>query len=261
MAASGSGDSNVVQQLERIEGKLKQIEEASARLKTTGRAMAVVVTVLVVALAYFVLVNPLLKIRKDPKPIATAMQTQLEERLLPSLKSEAKALSDDVVPAYKKAVAKVYDERKMEVMTKVETEYLALYDGLTDQLAGELNDFSYAYSQQMYKRLLVEFPEIKGLETYPDPKKPDTKKSELIIGSLDTVSSKLVHEFFSTHFNAIEKLEREFNLYEVPREVSAMTPEELHAYTSELLIDYVTTKFDKMANDVELEKPVSESES
>lgn len=243
MAASETGDADVLRQLERIESKLGQAEAAASSAKSTGRLLTVVLVILVIGLMYRLL-DPMIQIYKDPKPVQQALLKRLDTRIKPKAIEEANLFVKEDLPKLRGTVEAVANKRGPELATLLEKEALTLAGQLDGQLRAEMSAFSLKVAEDQYSRMIKEFPEIERLDEETDPKKPGVTKANLIIGALDPVSKRLVDEFLSTHFEALARLETEFHSFEVPADVKAMGDGELQDYASRLAGEYFAKRLD-----------------
>lgn len=243
MAASETGDADIGRRLERLEARLAEADAAAASAKNAARIMALALVVTVVAMVWLTF-KPMLDLYRNPKPLQEAMLQGLEKRVVPKAKEEADAFVKDDLPKVQSALMKVATERRPEIEAALAKELSIFLGQIEGQLRTELETFSLRVAEQQYNRMIQEFPEIERLDDETDPNKPGVTKANLIIGALEPVSGKLANEFFATHFEGLARLEMEFNSFEVPAEVDAMTDQELQDYASRLTIEYFAKRLD-----------------
>lgn len=243
MAANGSGDADIKQKLERIESKLGQLDAAAGKLKIVGRVMTVLVVIVAITMVINML-SPAIALYKNPAPLTTKVKEGLESRVVPTAKTELLKAKDTLVPVYSKAAEKVFKDREVEIYQKVRSEADGLYADLEKSLGVKLEDFGKALAEKQYARLVKEYPQIENLDKKTDPANPGMRKMDLIHGSVIHASQKLTDEYFRTHFDALAKLEAEFNAIEVPANVKVMDTKELEAHVSDLAMQFVSKKFE-----------------
>ncbi len=253
MAASGAGNTDIAHELERLETKLAEAERAAAGVKSVSRGMTIVLVIVILGLVWLLL-SPMVGLFRDPEPLQAELAKALETRIAPQVADEAKLFAREVLPDLQTKAAAVADSRRAEILATIETEYMLLFTNLQDRISTMVVEYSEEMAQEQYDRLVAAFPEIEELDKFTDPSRPDTKKSELIIGSLEPVSHRLAAEFFESHFEGLARLEIEFNRFEVPAEVEVMSDAELQDYASRLAVEYFAARLDKALDDGTLDE-------
>jgi F0F1-type ATP synthase membrane subunit b/b' len=229
--------------LERIQKKLQEVEALQKRNKTTSTLSSI--AIVVVALVMVAIVGkPLLTIYNNRDGMQKRFVAKIEERVVPKAQDEVQALIKTVVPKYQEEAQKVLDKRQGEIVDKVTKEYNTLYENLSIEITAQLDKFLKDFSERQYAMLLEEFPELTKMDETPDPNHPDLKRSEMIALAVQGATTRLSSEIFAKHIQALNKMDVEFNMIEVPDNIKGMTNEELKSLVGNEAVQYVVDKID-----------------
>jgi hypothetical protein len=237
MADAGKAESDLGGVLERLEQKLQDVENAQSKARIFGRAMAVAVAVVAIAMVALML-KPFIDAYQNPAPYQTALTKELEARLVPMLKEEAELLRADVVPILRKAGEDSRDKYMPEIMFAVQQESKILVENLTLMASDRMTDFQTEFQEEQHRKLLDAFPALKDEDKAADMMERLAKVAE-------NVATRMTDELLTEHFDAIVRMEASFNDLEVPEDIQKMSPGELDEHISALLLELVNLKLNE----------------
>jgi hypothetical protein len=237
MAEPGKTDSDLGAVLERIEQKIQGVESAQAKVKVTGRLVAVAIALVAVFMIILVL-KPFYEASKDMTPYTAALNKSLEDRVIPQLKREAEQLGKDLMPILQEAGEKWQTQHLPTVISSIEGEAKLLVENLVVKTNEAMENFLETFSQQQYAKLMEAFPQLQDEELAAD-------MLERLAVVAQNVAERMTDELLTEHFNALVRMEAAFSTLEVPEDIAAMSPGELDEHISALLLELVNLKLNE----------------
>ena len=231
MATPGSGDSELGQQLERVEAKLAEAEAAKSKDKMVSRAFLVVNTIVIIILLV-VLLQPFYSAYQDPTPFRDAFQKGLEERTIPEAQRQLQLFAQEDVPEIVDSLENVGEEQGPIVAQKLDEEFRKLSDEVLMMVKTNYDDFLRDFQAQQVQEIKQRFPQLRD----------DDKAAEIaerLAVTVENVSERIVDELLADHYRALTDLEANFKNIDTPEEIDKMTRAELEEYVSMLMFDLI----------------------
>ncbi|MCB2156678.1 hypothetical protein KQI84_17515 [bacterium] len=234
---AANSDDALQKQLERIDAKIDQMEQASARSKIISRLMTVLIALTAIIMV-LLLVKPILQgtlSKEGREPYRAEFERTFKEQIQPMVQDEAKQLAKEVLPVYQEAAMKASETKLPKAISTFESEWQILYGDLQTDLQDRIQVAQEDIVEHQHKRLLEEFPDLK-----------DEAKTEVVLGNLadasSRVSDRIITELFTSHYRAIDRLELNFNSIEVPDHIHSMNDDELGNHVKDLVAEMVALK-------------------
>ena len=232
--ASGSGDQAAVEaRLDELNRKLEQVNAANSSAKVTSRLIAVVI-VIVAVFGVYLLVQPFISAFRDEErkqEYMTALQSELEERVLPLVQEEARASLKTAGPEVADLVWKRVKEREEDVVKAVDLEAGLFVENLQAFTEQALADAVVNVQLHIEQTLADKYPELTDEET-----------RTLVLGNatnaVESAVQRTVDERLGDHLQKLSVIETKLAQFPIPDPVAQMSDTELSEEMNRALAEY-----------------------